>query len=52
MLARAQRPMIVVGAGALSGSQGAAVQAALNTIAANTRLVSPSWNGLNVLQLV
>ena len=51
VLARAKRPMIVVGAHALSGATGVAIQAALDMIAQNTNLVSAGWNGLNVLQL-
>jgi NADH-quinone oxidoreductase chain G len=51
VLARAQRPMIVVGAHALQGAQGAQIQAALDTIAQNTNVVSGAWNGMNVLHL-
>jgi NADH dehydrogenase/NADH:ubiquinone oxidoreductase subunit G len=51
VLARAKHPMIVVGAHSLSGATGQALQAALDIIAQNTKLVHGSWNGLNVLHL-
>lgn len=51
VLARAQRPMIVVGAHALQGENGASIQAALASIARNSNLVNGAWNGMNVLHL-
>jgi NADH-quinone oxidoreductase subunit G len=48
-LANAERPAIVVGAGALSGSNGPAVLNALGKLAAKVGVVKDGWNGFNIL---
>jgi len=49
LLAKAERPAIVVGAGALAGKDGAAVLNALGALAKKTGVVKDGWNGFNVL---
>jgi NADH-quinone oxidoreductase subunit G len=53
MLKDAQRPMLIVGQGALSRKDGAAVLAACAKIARDTGMIGPGgesgWNGFNVL---
>ncbi|WP_288900536.1 NADH-quinone oxidoreductase subunit NuoG [uncultured Sneathiella sp.] len=48
-LKKAARPMVIVGQGALSRSDGAAVLALAKKIADDFGLVSGDWNGFNVL---
>src|SRR6185503_1603463 len=52
-LKAAKRPMVIVGQGALSRPDGAAILAACAEIARNTGMIGPAgeggWNGLNVL---
>ncbi|WP_340151590.1 NADH-quinone oxidoreductase subunit NuoG [uncultured Sneathiella sp.] len=48
-LKKAKRPMIIVGQGALSRSDGAAVLALAKKIADDFGLFSDDWNGFNVL---
>ena len=48
-LASAERPMLVVGQGALSRPDGAAVLGAARSIAERSAMVGESWNGFNVL---
>ena len=48
-LAAADRPMLIVGQGALARPDGAAVLAAARQIAESTGMVGPGWNGFNVL---
>jgi len=48
-LSKAERPAIVVGAGALTGPQGRAVLNALGKLAAKVGMVRDGWNGFNVL---
>jgi len=48
-LTRAERPAIIVGAGALSGETGPAVLQALGKLAAKVGVVKDGWNGFNVL---
>ena len=48
-LANAERPAIVVGAGALSGPNGAKVLNQLGKLAAKVGVVKDGWNGFNVL---
>jgi NADH-quinone oxidoreductase subunit G len=48
-LSNAERPAIVVGAGALTGPQGRAVLNALGKLAAKVGVVRDGWNGFNVL---
>ncbi|MDF2368697.1 NADH-quinone oxidoreductase subunit NuoG [Sneathiella sp.] len=48
-LKKAERPMIIVGQGALSRNDGAAVLALAKKIADEYGLVSDDWNGFNVL---
>ena len=45
----AKRPMIIVGQGALTRPDGAAVLAAAAKLAANQGVVGPEWNGFNIL---
>jgi NADH-quinone oxidoreductase subunit G len=49
VLKNAERPMIIVGSGALSRSDGAAVLAAAHTLAQSVGAASEGWNGFNVL---
>ena len=49
-LRAAQRPMIVLGAGALARPDGAAILAAAWALAAEVGALSESWHGFNVLQ--
>ncbi|MBX9706650.1 MAG: NADH-quinone oxidoreductase subunit NuoG, partial [Caulobacteraceae bacterium] len=48
-LSNAERPGIVVGAGALTGPDGPAVLNALGKLAAKVGVVRDGWNGFNVL---
>jgi len=48
-LADAERPMLIIGMGALTRSDGAAVLAAARKIAEATGMVGDDWNGFNVL---
>ena len=50
VLQNAEKPMIIVGAGALMRADGAAILAACKAIADNTGMVKDGWNGFNVLQ--
>jgi len=50
VLKDAEKPMLILGAGALMRSDGAAILAAAKAIADNTGMVSDGWNGFNVLQ--
>ncbi len=45
----AQRPMLILGMGALARSDGGAVLAAARKIAADTGMIAEGWNGFNVL---
>ncbi|MEX2454325.1 MAG: NADH-quinone oxidoreductase subunit NuoG, partial [Rhodospirillaceae bacterium] len=49
VLRSAERPMLIVGQGALTRDDGAAVLAAARRIAEATGMVSEDWNGFNVL---
>ncbi len=50
LLSKAERPAIIVGAGALTGKDGAAVLNALGALAKKTGVVRQhGWNGFNVL---
>ncbi len=49
MLTKAERPAIIVGAGALIGETGPAVLQALGKLAAKVGVVKDGWNGFNVL---
>lgn len=49
ILKKAERPMIIVGMGALARSDGAAVLAAARKIAEDTGVVAKDWNGFNIL---
>ncbi len=49
VLAKAERPMLILGQGALARGDGAAVLALAREIAEKTGMVSESWNGFNVL---
>ncbi len=48
-LSKAERPAIIVGAGAVSGADGAAVLNALGALAKKVGVVTGDWNGFNVL---
>ena len=48
-LTKAERPAIIVGAGAVSGPDGAAVLNALGALAKKVGVVTDGWNGFNVL---
>jgi NADH-quinone oxidoreductase subunit G len=48
-LKNAQRPMVIVGAGALAREDGAAVLRAAGKLAAGSNVVRGDWNGFNVL---
>ncbi len=48
-LAKAKRPMIIVGQGALRRPDGAAVLAACWKLASETGMLTPDWHGFNVL---
>ncbi|SLN53564.1 NADH-quinone oxidoreductase subunit NuoG [Oceanibacterium hippocampi] len=45
----AERPMLILGQGAISGDNGAAVLAAARAIAEATGMVGEEWNGFNML---
>ncbi len=49
ILKKAERPMIIVGMGALARSDGAAVLASVRKIAEDTGVVAKDWNGFNIL---
>ena len=49
ILKSAERPMIIVGQGALTHADGAAVLAAARKIADTTGMIAEDWNGFNVL---
>ena len=49
VLKSAERPMLILGQGALARADGAAVLAAARLIAGNTGMVLADWNGFNVL---
>lgn len=50
ILNNAERPMIIVGAGALAHADGAAVQALALQLAQKCGALTENWNGYNVLQ--
>lgn len=50
ILKKAKRPMIIIGQGALTRTDGAAVLALAKKIADDFGLISDGWNGFNVLQ--
>jgi len=50
ILQAAERPMVIVGAGALARPDGAAVLAAARAVAERYGVVVDEWNGFNVLQ--
>ncbi len=49
VLAKAERPMIVLGMGALARADGARVLGAARALAEKTGMVKDGWNGFNVL---
>jgi NADH-quinone oxidoreductase subunit G len=49
LLTKAERPAIIVGAGAVSGDKGSAVLNALGALAQKVGVVAEGWNGFNVL---
>jgi len=50
VLKTAKKPMVIIGAGALMRTDGAAILAVAKTIADTTGMVTDGWNGFNVLQ--
>ncbi|MDP9128478.1 MAG: NADH-quinone oxidoreductase subunit NuoG [Pseudomonadota bacterium] len=46
----AKNPMVIVGAGALARTDGAALHNAIRSLAETFNLIRPDWNGFNVLQ--
>ncbi|MEM9684712.1 MAG: NADH-quinone oxidoreductase subunit NuoG, partial [Pseudomonadota bacterium] len=48
-LKKAERPMLILGMGALARPDGEAILAAAREIATNTGMVADGWNGFNVL---
>ena len=48
-LKRAKRPMIILGAGALNRKDSAGILSSVSMIAKTVNLVTPEWNGFNVL---
>jgi len=50
-LADAKQPMLILGMGALTRSDGAAVLAAARRIAEATGMVGDAWNGFNILHI-
>jgi NADH-quinone oxidoreductase subunit G len=51
VLKSAEHPMIIVGQGALTRDDGAAVLAAARSIADTTGMIAEDWNGFNVLHM-
>ncbi len=51
VLKKAERPMIIVGQGALTRADGAAVLSVARTIAENSGMISEGWNGFNILHM-
>ena len=51
VLAAAKRPMIILGMGALSRTDGAAILAKAREVAERTGMISDGWNGFNVLHM-
>ena len=49
VLAKAKKPMIILGMGALTRKDGAAILGRAKQIADNTKMVSDDWNGFSVL---
>ncbi|MDE1896754.1 MAG: NADH-quinone oxidoreductase subunit G [Rhodospirillales bacterium] len=49
VLKNAARPIVILGAGALAGADGAAVHAAAWKLAAQFNMLTPEWHGFNVL---
>ncbi len=50
-LRKAERPMLILGRGAVARADGAAVLAAAWRLAAETGMLTPDWNGFNMLHL-
>jgi NADH-quinone oxidoreductase subunit G len=50
ILKKAQRPMLIVGQGALARKDGAAVLSAARRLAESAGMIKDGWNGFNVLQ--
>jgi NADH-quinone oxidoreductase subunit G len=49
ILRNAERPMVIVGSGALAREDGAAIQALARQVAEEFGMISDEWNGYNVL---
>lgn len=50
MLAKAKRPMLILGAGSLARLDGASIQGLTRKIAEKFTMIQSDWNGYNVLQ--
>lgn len=50
LLAKAKRPMLILGAGALARLDGASIQGLTRKIAEKFAMIQSDWNGYNVLQ--
>jgi NADH-quinone oxidoreductase subunit G len=48
-LAKAQKPMLIIGEGAFSGADGPAIQGMARALAEKYNMVREGWNGFNVL---
>ena len=51
VMAKAKKPMIILGMGALRREDGAAILGRARQIADNTKMVTADWNGFNVLHV-
>ncbi|MGC6536348.1 MAG: NADH-quinone oxidoreductase subunit NuoG [Candidatus Puniceispirillaceae bacterium] len=51
VMAKAKKPMIILGMGALRRKDGAAILGRARQIADNTKMVTADWNGFNVLHV-
>jgi NADH-quinone oxidoreductase subunit G len=50
LLAKAKKPMLIVGAGLLARADGMALQRLIRAVAEKFNMIQPEWNGYNVLQ--
>ena len=51
ILTKAKKPMVILGAGCLTRSDGPALHAAVRGLAETFKVIQSDWNGFNVLQL-
>ena len=50
LMAKAKKPMLILGAGVLARIDGSAIQALARKVAEKFNMIQPDWNGFNVLQ--